>query len=151
MSQRNPPFRLVFASGEEQVRQALGRLLDSLEPRPVCEEDRSKVELVLGEILNNVVEHAYGEDCAGPIRLTCRFNGRDLRFCVCDSGRALPGLSLPPGRLPDLDCDREDLPEGGFGWFLVRSLTSDLSYARRRGCNVLTFRVGLSGSVSPGG
>ena len=35
----------------------------------------------------------------------------------------------------------EDLPEGGFGWFLIRTLTLDLEYERDGGFNKLRFVV----------
>ena len=35
----------------------------------------------------------------------------------------------------------QDLPEGGFGWFLIRSLTRDLTYLREDGYNMLCFCV----------
>ena len=137
-------IRFAFVSGESEVRQALRHLRQELDQMGIGDEDLGLAELVLGEVLNNVVEHAYGEGNGGRIRLTCRASGDALAFCVCDAGRPLPGLVPPPGLPPDLDCAREDLPEGGFGWFLVRSLTSGLTYARRLGYNVLRFRVPLS-------
>ena len=35
----------------------------------------------------------------------------------------------------------EELPEGGFGWDLIRQLTTGLAYARVEGRNELTFRM----------
>lgn len=136
-------IRFAFVSGESEVRHALQHLRRDLTPMGIGEEDAGTVELVLGEVLNNVVEHAYGGGSRGRIRLACRMSVRGLDVSVCDAGRPLPGLSLPPGQPPDLDCPREDLPEGGFGWFLVRHLTTGLRYARRCDCNLLRFSVPL--------
>ncbi len=38
-----------------------------------------------------------------------------------------------------------NLPEGGFGWALIRDLTSDLLHHRVEGMNQLEFQVPLSG------
>ena len=134
-------IRLGFSSGEHEVRAALGRLKRVLARVDLAEEDRGVVELVLGEVLNNVVEHAYGPDQPGEIRINCRLRAESLSFCVCDAGRAMEGLKLPPGTPPDVDCGRDDLPEGGFGWFLVRSLATRLRYARRGEKNFFRFDI----------
>lgn len=95
-------------------------------------------ELIMAEVLNNVVEHAY-VGTRGPIDITVR-PGADGLYCqVRDFGRPMPGGVLPQGRRPDTAA--RDLPEGGFGWFLIRELARDLRYQRRGGSNVLSFRV----------
>lgn len=139
---------LAFASGELEVRSALGRLKRGLAPMQLAEADESSVELVLGEVLNNVVEHAYGPDASGRILMECTPRHGALHFCVHDCGRALPGLRLPDGRPPDVERPLDDLPEGGFGWFLVHSLVESLAYRRDPEGNVLEFSIPLS---QPGG
>jgi serine/threonine-protein kinase RsbW len=52
----------------------------------------------------------------------------------------MPGLCLPAGKFQPLD-DLADLPEGGFGWYLIRSLTEELSYRRSNGINRLSFQL----------
>ena len=53
----------------------------------------------------------------------------------------MPGLTLPEGTLAEIGSEVEDLPEGGFGWFLIRTLTNDLSYLRLQEQNILSFVV----------
>ena len=139
-------FCLAFASGEHEVRAALAQLRQGLAPMHLSEADEGTVELVLGEVLNNVVEHAYGPEGPGRISLECARRGCGLAFSVSDGGKALPGLDLPPGDPPDIDVARDELPEGGFGWFLVRTLTTGLTYARHDGSNVLEFSIPLGGT-----
>lgn len=154
---RAKTIRLAFPSGASEVRAALSQLREKLAEMALSDTDEDTAELVLGEVLNNVVEHAYGGGRAGEIRMRCRLLQNGLAFCVCDSGRQMPGLRLPSGEPPDLACPRADLPEGGFGWFLVASQTTGLAYARRRGHNFLRFFIPFSGgpvsqpSVDTGG
>lgn len=136
-------IRLVFASGEFEVRSALRRVKQLLARRGLDEGDTNTVELVLGEVLNNIVEHAYGPQTPGEITLDCVPVSDALNFRVWDHGSALPGLSLPEGEPPVIDCTLDDLPEGGFGWFLVRSLANELRYGREAGCNRLCFSIPL--------
>lgn len=101
---------------------------------------RRTVELVLAEVLNNVAEHAYAEG-PGPVAITLTPGQAGLFCLVVDQGSAMPDGHLPDGLLPDAAASLEDLPEGGFGWHLIRSLTHDLAYARTGGCNRLSFLV----------
>jgi len=141
-----PPVRIkfVFSSGEQEVRAALRELKLGLGPMQLTDDDVDTVELVVGEVLNNVVEHAYGQGSSGPIVLVCERDMGVLRFRVRDRGRNLPGLQLPDGRRPDVDKPLHELPEGGFGWYLVHSLAFDLKYRRARESNILNFSIRLS-------
>lgn len=141
-----PPQRIAlsFSSGAWEVRQALGRLKAQLHAMQLGVDCESTVELVLGEVLNNVVEHAYGPGQSGPIDVACERVGGALHFCVRDCGRAIPGLQLPRGDPPVVDLPRDELPEGGFGWFLVHNLACGLSYARESDRNTLKFHISFS-------
>ena len=111
------------------------------------------IEIALAEIINNIVEHAYDGRADGQIRLTASLAEEDqgpvLQFDIQDDGTALPGGMLPPGLPPDLSVPREALPEGGFGWLLIRTLARDLEYSRQDGVNRLTAIFDLAASDGP--
>lgn len=132
---------LVIPADPVEVRNALVRMCDTLVLRSLPDDDRGTVEIVLAEVLNNIVEHAY---CAerGEIEITLRRAPEGLLCQVVDQGRRMPGDSLPEGHLPPMTDD--NLPEGGFGWHLIRTLSQDLAYSRIEGRNCLTFRVGAA-------
>ena len=142
--QTNREIEITFPSHPEQVRRALQKVLVSplfTNPcQPALEDDlRGTAEIVLAEVLNNIVEHAYA-DQAGDITLRLvRHDGR-VHCTVSDTGAPMPGLCLPEGRFQPLK-DLADLPEGGFGWFLIRSLTEGLAYQRSKGLNSLSFQL----------
>ncbi|MES2142769.1 MAG: ATP-binding protein [Pseudomonadota bacterium] len=128
--------RIVIPSDPVAVQQGLKALFDTLLLRQLDEADRGRAELVLAEALNNIVEHAYAE-AGGEIELTLCLNGQGLNCRIVDHGAPMPGEALPQGIL---DAP-EDLPEGGFGWYLIRTLAEDLRYARVADQNQLTFRL----------
>jgi serine/threonine-protein kinase RsbW len=113
-------------------------------------DHRTTAEVVLAEVLNNIVEHAYA-DRAGSISVAIRQTGAGLNCLVTDEGNPMPGGQLPAGNhpaqrdgMPDLqlgDLQLDDLPEGGFGWYLIRRLTRDLEYSRNGQQNWLSFVV----------
>jgi serine/threonine-protein kinase RsbW len=96
--------------------------------------------------MNNIVEHAYA-DRQGQIDVTLWTAPDGLRCRLADNGAPMPG-ALPGGALPRITPEG-DLPEGGFGWFLIRQLARDVVHLRRDGVNLLTFRI-PSGQSDPG-
>lgn len=139
----SPPLslNLAFPAEAEEVREVLGQVNAGLAARGTIPDAMGRVELVLAEVLNNIVEHAYA-DIRGKIALQLAQGDQALSCRVADDGRPMPDGRLPAGRLPRDDA--AELPEGGFGWHLIRSLARDLCYARTGGQNVLTFRIPLS-------
>lgn len=129
---------MVIPADTLAVREALVRICDAMILRCLSEDDRGTVEIVLAEVLNNIVEHAY-VDRKGKIEITLRRAPGGMICQVIDDGRRMPGNSLPQGIMPPILPD--DLPEGGFGWHLIRTLSQDLVYSRAEGQNRLTFRL----------
>jgi serine/threonine-protein kinase RsbW len=133
-----PCLRLAISADPVAVRAALATLCDTLILRTLAEDARGTAELVIAEALNNIVEHAYGED-GGEIEIVLR-RAPGALFCqIADRGRPMPGGTAPAGRLPA--ADTANPPEGGFGWYLIRSLSQDLRYRREDDWNRLSFSL----------
>jgi len=132
----------TFPASYEDVRDTIGETVGALDPLGLSMEECSSVEIVLAEALNNVVEHGY-PDGGGEIYLKLRRHRAGLLIQVKDRGRPMPGGRTPVGDHPATSSRREHLPEGGFGWFLIRELARDLIYDREDGENILIFRLAV--------
>ena len=139
-----PDVHLAFPATEISVRRALLSLRASLKALSVDSLTISMVEIILAEVANNIVEHAYPLDESGTITLSCAKGDNSLRFEVSDLGKMLPGGEIPLKQHHDLDSDLDNLPEGGFGWGLIRDMTTMLMYKREIDRNVLRFRVNFA-------
>lgn len=142
---RRVSFKATTADAREQVcdiRDMLGFL-------GVDAQSLSSIELVLAEVINNVVEHAYAGDTAGTIDLNCELDQTHLHIHLRDQGKPFPSLELPDGQRPDVDCALYDLPEGGFGWFLIRKLTTSVTYQRVGDTNALHLLFDLPLQAAP--
>ncbi|MCA8868664.1 MAG: ATP-binding protein [Rhodobacteraceae bacterium] len=126
--------------GVRRALEKLHRILDGFHLRS-CNVEIA--ELVLAEVLNNIAKHAFAGGPSGIVRLTLCLQGRWLIFTVIDHGRPLPGQKLPRGAEPRIGPEREQLPEGGFGWFLIRHLSDNLCYRRQGNMNLLELRIPL--------
>lgn len=135
-----PVSRFLFRSRPEAVRRVIGGVMGGLTHAELDGDARDSLQLVLAEVLNNTVEHACGNRPDKVIELTVCVSGDMIQCEVTDDGLPMPGDALPSGLLPDPDA----LPEGGFGWFLIRHLTSDLAYRRDAGRNRVSFSIPIA-------
>ncbi len=96
------------------VRALLSQAAAALEAAGVAPEAAQEIELVLAELLNNIVEHAYRGIAAGRVALTLRLGSGTIGAEIRDQGRPMPAAALAPAALPDCAGAAADLPEGGF-------------------------------------
>jgi serine/threonine-protein kinase RsbW len=136
----DPEIHLIIQSDAHSVRAALQDLFGTHTLGDLATTERDTAELVLAEVLNNIVEHAHAL-MRSTIELTIRAAPQGLICTVVDCGRGMPGDCPPPGRLPEIPGEIADLPEGGFGWHLIRLLATDLAYRRVGNRNELSFRL----------
>lgn len=129
---------LAIAGTPDAVSAALQALFTGPDRLSLPGDTGTDVQIVLAEAMNNIVEHAYA-DRPGQIEITLWSTPDGLKGRLVDNGAPMPGV-LPAGTLPAIGQDG-DLPEGGFGWFLIRQLASDITYRRQDGVNHLLFRI----------
>ncbi len=134
-------FRIRLKATPEDVRKALGEFCAAVRPLGLSAELAGTVELVLAEVLNNIVEHAYAGANEGLIDFHAWHTNSGFRFEIADEGIEMPGGRLPVGEHVTIDTDLNVLPEGGFGWYLIHDLTEDLQYHRAGGRNRLCFSI----------
>ncbi|EPX79741.1 ATP-binding protein [Salipiger mucosus] len=137
-------LRLHIDSRPEAVRGALGRVSRDLARFGIRTEPRGAVELVLAEALNNIVEHACRAAPGGHIAIALDAGPSRIDVVLRDDGGPMPGGDVPRGAAACLDGSCADLPEGGFGWFLIHRLSDRLRYRRAGGENRLEIGIPLS-------
>ncbi|QFS84450.1 hypothetical protein FIU97_16970 [Roseivivax sp. THAF40] len=145
------PWRYPVANNPRDVRRTCVAVEADLRAAGVSSGAAARMELICAEVLNNIVEHAMpGQpdgwielqiDLAAPGRLTFLDNGAPMP----DGGRRQisdPDMSCPP----DMNGPKETLPEGGYGWLLIRSLAEHVEYDRTDGKN--SVRITLPPDLS---
>lgn len=142
MIKTNPDIQIELEGTPEEVRLALETLRERLTERQLEECNAGTLEIVLAEVLNNVVEHALADRSDGVIALTGNYDKDRWLLKVRDNGARMPDDQIPDGYPPDVDTDLMSLPEGGFGWMMVRTLARDIAYTRAAdNWNELTFVI----------
>lgn len=143
---RLPPFTVTLDGHETAVRSGLAHAMACLAPLTLGTDDAGTVELVLAEALNNVVEHALASNVVPSlIELRGSHGTGGLKLVIIDQGAPMPKGKAPNAKQPDLNVPVLDLPEGGFGWFMIHTLATEVTYARVGQANhlTLTLPVGL--------
>lgn len=141
MPSTDVPLRIILIDHQHAVRPCLESAVAWMNDCGQSPEVTAMTELALAEALNNIVEHAYPADEVGVIELCLEPLPDGVRCDLHDQGKEMPGGVLPAGQLPHTDVERDDLPEGGFGWHILLSVTDCLNYSRQDGTNRLTFTL----------
>lgn len=142
--------RADLAATPQAVRETLLGLRRAWRTRGIAPALWEVAEQVLAEALNNVVEHANDGQTGGTIRLCTTLTGGALRCEIRDDGAPIPGGRLPAGNLANHGKAVEDLPEGGFGWYMIRTLATGLGYKRQNAWNTLVFQVAVQADAKAG-
>lgn len=132
-----PMERVTLSGDAEGVSEGLATLFNRPFLARLTEDSRGTARIVLAEALNNIAEHAYASH-RGAIDLQIAAHDGFLQVRLVDTGLPMPGGMLPVGKLSP-HGELADLPEGGFGWYLIRSLTKDLTFRREGSNNMLSF------------
>lgn len=133
-----------FATTQSAARQAIVATIAGLSDFGISQSRCGDIEIALAEAVNNVVEHA----CVGLPNargcISCLIKGDLMIVEITDTGRTYPDARLPPGNEADLSGPISDLPEGGFGWFLIHNIAVNVNYERTDNQNrlILEFRIG---------
>ncbi|GAA6161705.1 hypothetical protein NBRC116589_38790 [Ruegeria sp. HU-ET01832] len=131
---------LNFAATEAEASTGIARISTCLEAQGLPQHKAADVKIALAEAINNVVEHAYAGITPAKVKVRCRLHENWLEILISDTGNPLPGFRVPDGVPAPLGSSLNDLPEGGFGWFLIHELTSEIRYEHANGCNCLSLR-----------
>ena len=129
-------------TGGEGVRGLLKDVTNAIrDANPFATDLCYNTQVVLGEVLNNIEEHGYQGKTGCPISLHMQIRETSILVRTTDFGQTMPGLQLPEKKLPDTTVAPNDLPEGGFGWFLIHTLAPNPVYKRRGNSNILDMVI----------
>jgi serine/threonine-protein kinase RsbW len=140
-----PNFHFTVQSGIYAAREASTKLMIELAPLNLDVEETGAIELIIAEVLNNIVEHGYPDPKnGGPISIYCEQGNRGLSFKLIDKGLPMPDGAPPVGLAANIDVELKDLPEGGFGWSIIKNLAKDIVYTRTDDANRLDLRIAIA-------
>lgn len=87
------------------------------------------VQIVIAEALNNVIEHGFPFERSGHVSIDIDVKNNVIVAKICDNGKEFTPPETKETPLQG-EVDLEDLPEGGFGWLLIREITTSFTFRR---------------------
>jgi anti-sigma regulatory factor (Ser/Thr protein kinase) len=127
-------LRVSLANQMGEIRRVNAALGDFLSEEGVPDRTIHHVKLVVEELVSNIVR--YGFDDAGPgqrIEVDVRTEPRKIAVTIVDSGRPFNPNDAPSPT--PLAKHLQEQRVGGLGIFLVKKLSSELTYARENNRN----------------
>ena len=130
--------QMTFPADTDSLNEILlfvNKLLDDVS----CpEKEKKQFGMAVEEVFVNIASYAYGGgNGTAEIRLTVGAEPGFAEVCISDSGFSYNPLDNPD---PDLAMDVERRQHGGFGIFMVKKTMDIVTYERKDGKNMLTFR-----------
>jgi|WetSurMetagenome_2_1015567.scaffolds.fasta_scaffold457580_2 serine/threonine-protein kinase RsbW len=103
------------------------------------QEDLNWLDLVMEEVLENIMRHAYPPGVEGRIEVRYRLDSPGaVTLEILDEGLEFDPASAAT---PDFTGSLQDRRIGGLGLHLVRNIAKSIDYRREDGRNVTTLRV----------
>jgi serine/threonine-protein kinase RsbW len=110
------------------------------------EDDSARVELAVVEAVNNVIEHAYKMESNHTVEVICKLLEDKISVDICDVGHSLNSKSLTtPAEDKEIPVITENLPDGGWGLKLIKSIMDEVAYSSNNGVNCMTLTKKLNG------
>jgi len=107
-------------------------------------KEAAMLEIAVVEGANNAVRHGYALEGGHPIELEMRHLGQGVEFILRDEGKAFDPATVSE---PVLEWEKlEDVPEGGWGVFLIHSIMDEMEYGRYDKINFLRMVKRLPGA-----
>lgn len=132
------------------VRDAILEVMARLQNEfPAQSEGIISTEIILAEVLNNIAEHSYEGSNLGSILVSVLCTDDMISIETRDYGGPMPGLTPPETELEEIPMAVEDLPEGGFGWFFIRSLSTHMEYRRVGSQNIFCVQISTCTTSEP--
>jgi anti-sigma regulatory factor (Ser/Thr protein kinase) len=135
-------FELTMSGSIEDLRQAGDRLAHFLVAEGVGAEPAYALETAFEEFATNVIKYGFREGGSHWIKVGAAKLPDRIELLIEDDGKAFDPTQAPR---PTTARPLEEMPVGGLGIHLARSLTSGIEYERERGVNRVRVWVAQDG------
>ncbi len=140
-------IRFAISSELENVALVDNCVYTLIHQRTNCALIADKLQLCVAEWLTNVIEHGYAMRTGHPIELTLQFKGELLEMSIRDQGRPFSLANLEQAYVREFDPrDIDNLPENGWGLYLIKSCINSFDYRREGNNNILFITQNLQQS-----
>lgn len=114
-----------FPARYDHLRAISAFVMDAIKDAPFDSRQRYAIDLAVDEACSNVIDHAYGGEDQGEIRIMLELNEAGLTITIQDDGAPFdPGCVAEP----DLTSPLETRCERGLGVYLIHEVMDEASW-----------------------
>ncbi len=114
-----------FPARYDHLRAISTFVMDAIKDTSFDSRQRYAIDLAVDEACSNVIDHAYGGNDQGEVRILLDLNETGLRIIIQDDGEPFdPGCVSEP----DLTSPLETRCERGLGVYLIREVMDEAKY-----------------------
>lgn len=134
--------RLMVPGRIEAVRPAAAHLVNLVRGLKVPAADSTLFENAIVEALNNAVQHMTPGRRA-DVRCELELTAERLTIRVLDETAAAPVALVQSGAVPADPGTWQEIPERGYGLYLIRAVFSDVRPVTRDGCHGIEMSLAV--------
>lgn len=127
---------LVVPGRYDQLETLCRFVAAAAEEAGLSETDSSRCQLAVDEACTNVIEHGYGGEDKGDIRIACASEPGELTVIIEDSARRFDPSTVPE---PNLGANLDDIRIGGLGVYFMRQVMDAVEFSYEEGRNQLVL------------
>jgi serine/threonine-protein kinase RsbW len=135
-----------------EIKNIVRFVADGAEEAGLNEDAIFHVELCCDEACTNIIEHAYGAEDVGPIKISYEVDRATFRITIKDQGRPFDLNDIPPPPAENMGPEEaiDNLKVGGLGIHFMRKLMDEVrfDFDHQKG-NTLTMVKKIPGEEAP--
>jgi serine/threonine-protein kinase RsbW len=121
--------KFKFPARYDRVAEICGLVASNAEEAGFDADDVFRIELACDEACTNIVQHAYGGENLGDIRVELEHTKEAFVIILRDKGRQFDPDEVPMPNLPTDPDKFDELKIGGLGLHFMRTIMDEIRYA----------------------
>lgn len=135
-----PSINLTIKNDLAEFKKITRRVIEFLDANQVHDTVSYFIRVAIEELVVNAIHHAFDDDEPHDIEVGLVLDSKHARVRVEDDGRPFDPRSVPD---PELGGGIEERQVGGWGIYLVRSMSNDIAYERDGDRNRVVVTISL--------
>lgn len=120
---------LTIPGRYDQIREACDFVVAGAEEAGFDPDQLFQIQLACDEACTNIIEHAYGAENTGEIRVSWQAKEGAFIIELRDNGRPFQPENIPSPSVPNSLDDIDDLKVGGLGLHFMRTLMDEVEFS----------------------
>ena len=121
--------KYAFPGRYDRVAELCGLVAAEAEKAGFTDDDIFRIELACDEACTNIIQHAYGAENKGEIRVELVESDKAFIIILRDKGRAFDPDEAPTPNIPSNPDNLDELQIGGLGMHFMRSIMDEISFS----------------------